>query len=84
MFIILCFFSVFMALVEFALINFIDTLVKNRKRKEKEREDREKERVEKAKVRLSGWGSSVANFSGRTVLPCFRSDMPVCTVSVAA
>jgi len=32
-FIIICFASVFMALLEFALINFLDTLVKNRKRK---------------------------------------------------
>ncbi len=50
-FIILCFFSVFMALVEFALINFIDTLVKNRKRKELEKQERAKQRVEKAKVK---------------------------------
>ncbi len=49
-FIVLCFFSVFMALVEFALINFIDTLIKNRKKKEAEKEERAKQRVEKAKV----------------------------------
>lgn len=49
-FIILCFFSVFMALVEFALINFVDTLMRNRRRKEAEKEERSRQRLDEAKV----------------------------------
>ena len=36
-FIILCFIAVFAALVEFACINFIDTFVKRRKKKQEEK-----------------------------------------------
>ena len=36
-FIIICFFTVFAALVEFAILNFIDTLVRRIKKKDKER-----------------------------------------------
>ncbi len=35
-FIILCFVNVFAALIEFALLNFLDTLVRRIKRKEQE------------------------------------------------
>ncbi len=35
-FIVLCFVSVFAALIEFALLNFLDTLVRRIKRKEQE------------------------------------------------
>ena len=46
-FIILCFVSVFAALVEFAFINFIDTFVKRRKKRDEEMEAKVRERIEK-------------------------------------
>ncbi len=52
-FILLCFCSVFLSLLEFALINFIDTMVMLRKRREKEKEEKARLRTEKAKVRFS-------------------------------
>ena len=50
-FIILCFISVFAALVEFACINFIDTFVKRRKKREEEIEAKVKERIEKRQAK---------------------------------
>ncbi len=41
-FIVLCFVSVFAALIEFALLNFLDTLVRRIKRKEQENKSVEK------------------------------------------
>lgn len=50
-FIIICFISVFAALVEFACINFIDTFIKRRKKREEEIEAKIKERIEKREAK---------------------------------
>ena len=58
-FIMMCFAIVFAALVEFACINFIDTLIRRIKRKE-----REKKRL-KASIKFVGWSIIQVNMQSR-------------------
>ena len=62
-FIILCFIAVFAALVEFACINFIDTFVKRRKKKQEDlkiqSEQKKKQQIKKASAKIFTENSTI-------------------------
>ena len=77
-FVIICLMSVFAALCEFAIINFISVTLSRRKAREQEMKEAEEKNLEKAKELIETAGKVMKTLDNKTLL----GDPPLIVVNV--